>query len=311
MTDAATILHPLPDERAIDRPARDAVRDHFDRIAERRPRFRKRNRYYYQQTLRFLRGMIPPGSRVLEVGCADGHILAALEPSEGVGIDISPRMVAAARAAAAERGDTHLSFHEADIESVTFDRTFDYIVLSDTLSNLLDIQRALDNLRSACTSETRIIIHYHNVLWEPMLRFGEAVGLKLPQPRNNWLSFSDMRHFFTLADFELVKFERRILMPKYIPLLSAAANRYLAPLPLVNHLCLTNIFIARMLPKQDQKPLSTTILIPCRNEKGNIQPAIDRLPDFTPARTSSSSPSRAGARATRCATAWPTPPATC
>ena len=40
---------------------------------------------------------VPPGKRVLEIGCAQGDLLAALEPSSGVGLDFSGEMIEAAK----------------------------------------------------------------------------------------------------------------------------------------------------------------------------------------------------------------------
>ena len=53
-----------------------------------------RVRSFYQQRLaEVFRLLIPPGMRVLELGCGQGDLLAALRPSRGVGIDFSPAMI--------------------------------------------------------------------------------------------------------------------------------------------------------------------------------------------------------------------------
>src|SRR5687768_6072703 len=69
-----------------------------DAIAERRPEWtEKRRRYYGHQLERLVCTFVAPGSRVLEVGCGLGDLLAALPASLAVGIDLSPRMIALAR----------------------------------------------------------------------------------------------------------------------------------------------------------------------------------------------------------------------
>ena len=274
------MIQPQPHIKQIDQLAKQKIREHYDQSSGDRKRFRAKNRYYYSDLVRYLQFLIPRQQKVLEVGCADGYVLQQLEPSTGVGVDISDKMIEAAKARAGEKNLSHLQFHQADIEAVTFTEQFDYVVMSDLLGNLVDIQQALDNVRSACSDETRIVIHYHNILWDPILRAGEKIGLKMPQLRQNWLSRGDIDHFLTLSDFEIVKFERRILMPKYLPLVSWLINYCVAPMPYINALCMTNFCVLRKRPRQAASEYSTTILIPCRNEKGNIRPAVERIPQF-------------------------------
>ena len=265
---------------AIDLPAKQRVRDYFDHIAPQRPRFRRRNRYYYQELIKYLRFLIPPGKRVLEAGCGDGYVLRQLRPSRGLGIDFSGEMVRHAQELAAADGDASVQFCEADVETCRFDETFDFIVLSDLLGTLVDIQTALENLRSACDQSTRIVINSHSILWEPLLRVGAKLGMKMPQPPQNWLSPSDIDAFVRLCGYEVVKDERRLLMPRYVPLLSRLINAYLAPLPLVNSLCLSHFLVLRMRPRPPVQQRSVSIVIPCRNERGNIRAAIERIPAF-------------------------------
>jgi hypothetical protein len=218
---------------------------------------------------------------VLEIGCGDGRLLLDLKPSRGVGIDVSPEMVRAARETASKAEVDACEFIEADVEYATFTEAFDYIVLFDCIGNLLDIQRAFDNIKTACNRNTRIVICYHSMLWEPFLKVLEALRLKMPQPHHNWLSDSDIRNFMTLSGLDLVKYDRRLLAPAWLPFISNVCNRFVAPLPLVNRLCVSHIFVMRALLPQPARPsCSTTIIIPCRNERGTIREAIGRIPKF-------------------------------
>ena len=257
---------------------KEAIREFYDRLADRRDAFRRSNRYYYDCLIRYLRFLIPSGQTVLEVGCGDGYLLRRLEPSRGLGCDLSARMVEKARRDA-EPGEP-IEFTQADVETDRFDRAFDVVLMSDLLGDLLDIQQALLNVRSACSEATRVVITYHSIFWEPLLKLAQRFGLKTPQLHHNWLSPSDVETFATLADFEVIRFERRILLPKWIPLISNLLNRFVALLPVANGLCLLNLVVLRKRPQQPERDLSATILIPCRNERGNIRAAIERLPRF-------------------------------
>ena len=58
----------------------------------------KYNASYREDDLKFTRFLIPPGKRVLELGCGRGDMLATLQPSYGVGVDFSGRAIERARA---------------------------------------------------------------------------------------------------------------------------------------------------------------------------------------------------------------------
>src|SRR4051812_18156255 len=91
-------------------------------------------RYYHRLLARYYRFLIPPGARVLEVGCSFGHLLAAVEPSHCVGIDFSETTIAAAR-----RAHPELTFHVAPAGEYNTGEKFDYIIVSDLANDLSDV----------------------------------------------------------------------------------------------------------------------------------------------------------------------------
>ena len=252
------------------------IRAHFDTIGGDVRRWQRRNRYYHEQVRRHFRHLVEPGRRVLELGCGGGDLLAALAPGEGIGIDFSEKQIESARAA-----HPQLRFIAADAEdlgSLSLG-TFDYIVLSELTGYLEDIQECLIALRALCHEGTRVIIGQYNFLWQSVLGLGEKLGLKMPTPLQSWLMLGDLANLLELADYDVVKRERHLLFPKYVPLLSWGLN-HLGNLPGLNTMCLSQTVVARMRPRSVAEPLSATILIPCRNERGNVAAAIERLPAF-------------------------------
>ncbi|MEP6957122.1 MAG: glycosyltransferase [Nitrospirota bacterium] len=258
-----------------DTKRKSAIRERFDRLAGDREYWLRKGRYYYEDQQRYMRFLIPQGLRVLEIGCGLGNLLAAVNPSRGVGVDLSEMMVKEAA-----RRHPSLEFRVGDCESLDLVETFDVIILADLVGHLLDVEAALRKLRACCTPKTRIVISYYNFLWEPFLRLTEMLRLKMPQQHQNWLSPLDIQNLLRLADYEVVKTERRLLFPKEIPIISAVLNRFLAFLPGLNRLCLSHYIVARMRGPRSGAEYSSTILIPCRNELGNIEPAIQRIPAF-------------------------------
>src|ERR1700680_2558402 len=70
---------------------------HWEAVAEHRREAPFWTRYYHRQIEALYKFLIPPGQRVLEIGCGRGDLLAAVEPSHGLGIDFSARRIDQAR----------------------------------------------------------------------------------------------------------------------------------------------------------------------------------------------------------------------
>lgn len=256
-----------------------AIRALADRLAPERDRWIRRNAYFYAEDRRYMRFLVPTGGRVLELGCGTGELLAALAPVRGVGIDLSPSMVAAAR-----RKHPQFEFHVGDVEDARalagIEGPFDAIILSDTIGALEDCEETLASLHRLCDRETRVIIAYHSMLWGPLLSAAGALGLRMPQGPTNWLSTEDIEALLCLTDFDIVKREWRLLLPERLFGLGSLVNRFLGTLPLLRRACLRNYVVARALRNLQLDPLSATVIVPCRNERGNVEDAVKRIPRF-------------------------------
>jgi SAM-dependent methyltransferase len=241
--------------------------------------WRKYNAAYHEDDRNFMRFLIPRGKRVLELGCGRGDLLARLEPSHGVGVDFSPGTIARARALY-----PGLNFILGDAEDpatlASIEGPFDYIVLADTIGLLEDIDGTLRLIHQLCSPSTRIIIAYYSHLWEPVLKTAEALRLRNRQPQANYIATADFLNLMDLADFEMIRQEQRQLLPRRLFGLGHLVNRYIAPLPGIRQLCLRTYIVGRPVRQFTDRKLSASILIPCRNERGNIENAIRRMPKF-------------------------------
>lgn len=249
--------------------------DFFDREAPARSKGRRRYRYFYRLMENYLKFYIPEGSSVLVVGCGTGELLDAIAPGQGVGIDISPNMIEEA-----QRNFPRHEFIVGDVETLELDRKFDVIIFSDVVGYLDDIQMTFTRLRHLCTPETRVMITYFSIFWQFPLRAAERIGMKMRSPFFAWLDTDDIANLLGLADFDIIRKNKKILLPIWIPLLSWLFNFVFANLPLLRQMCLLEIVSARLKPEARQDEQSVTVLIPTRNERGNIAAALERLPRF-------------------------------
>jgi ubiquinone/menaquinone biosynthesis C-methylase UbiE len=254
--------------------------DAFDQMAGERDAWRARNRAYYRAIERLVRFVVPEGASVLEIGSGTGDLLAALKPKVGVGLDLSPRLVELARAK-----HPGLQFVTGDAETLDAPelegRTFDYIVLSDVVGTLLDVWSAFRALRRLCTPRTRVVVTYYNFVWEPVLKLAQKLGRAMPIAQQNWLGMADLANLLTLNHFEIIRETTAQLLPIELPLFSTVANRYLSSAPGLRHLALTQLFVCKpttgIIPTHDY---SCSVIVPCKNERGNIDDIVQRTPDM-------------------------------
>ena len=211
---------------------------------------------------------------MLEVGCGTGDLLAAVDPEFGVGLDISHAMMSIARSKY-----PRLHFVQSDAHDPALGGRFDYIILSDLVGDLDDVQQAFACVQQLAAPQTRLIITYYNYLWEPVLKLAERLGLKSPQNVQNWLPVDDIEGFLALSGFAPIRKGYRLLLPIYIPGVSWFCNTILAHLPGIRRLCLTQYLIARAVPDPaDRREFRCSVIVPCRNEAGNIPDIVRRTP---------------------------------
>lgn len=250
------------------------IHEYFEAIAPKRDKWKRRNRNYHRYLEKYYASVIPEEAVVLELGCSTGDLLNAVKPAKGIGVDFSPTAISLAR-----EKYPHLDFFIADATGFTSDVVFDYVIISDLITSLWDIQAVFKNLRKHVSPHTKIIISTHNNLWEPVLKLGELVRLKARQPLQNMLTIKDIQNILYLEDFEIIKVERKMLLPKHFPVLNEVVNTFFANLPVVNKLNLISFISARPIHVPSAEH-TVSIIIPARNEKGNIENAIKLTPKF-------------------------------
>jgi SAM-dependent methyltransferase len=237
---------------------------------------RKSGRYYHDEITRIYQFLVPPNLRVLELGCGEGDLLAALKPAYGVGVDFSPRMAASARARHPELEIVHGDVHEFSLES-----KFDYIILSDLVNDLWDVQTTIERLIPVCAPGTRLIMNSYSRLWELPLGAARGLGLVYPFIAQNWLTVEDLDNILYLAGFQSIRSWEEILVPAWLPGVSRFCNSYLARMFPFRIAALTNFIVARPLPADfslDTKPEPiVSVVVPARNEAGNIEDIFNRV----------------------------------
>jgi SAM-dependent methyltransferase len=229
-------------------------------------------RQYRTILAHYYRLILPFDATVLEVGCGNGALLAQLPQMDITGVDLSEIQINAAR-----QKVPHGTFFVQAGENLDIPRKFDYIILSDTINQAADVQALFAALIRHAHADTRLVLNFYSSLWRPILTLARLLGLRKKSPPNNWLASADIRNLLELSGWQVIKMQPRILMPIHFLGLGGLINRLLAPV--IPFLCLSVFCFARPLPQANNvKDLSVSVIIPARNEAGNIEDAVLRTP---------------------------------
>jgi len=252
---------------------------HWDQVSRLKEKPARPGAFYHKLLSHYYKFVIPRGLRILEIGCGHGDLLAHLEPSLGIGVDISGEMTQVA-----SRKYPNLTFIQADAHEVEFSEKFDVIILSDLVNDLWDVQRVLEKLRHFTHPGTRLVLNFYNNLWRVPLTLVKWLGLGAEVLEQNWFSPHDVYNLLKLSGFEVVNSRPIVLLPVNVPFLSPLLNRYLVNLPPFSWFALSNIIIARPDPARDKtslrSPPTVSVIIPARNEAGNIEDILARIPEI-------------------------------
>ncbi|MDD5675789.1 MAG: bifunctional class I SAM-dependent methyltransferase/glycosyltransferase family 2 protein [Chitinivibrionales bacterium] len=247
---------------------------HWDATASGRRQWLNGGACYHKRLQQVLQNLLPPGLKVLEIGCGAGDLLASVNPALGVGVDISCRHLAQARAR-----HPRLRFALCDGHRLGVRGAFDAVIISDLVNDLWDVQALFTGLAPLCSDHTRIIVNSSSKLWEIPLTLAIHLRLCTDKLRQNWLTVPDIVNLLALADFEVVRRWREVLCPFPLPLISQLCNKILVKLPFFSELALTNLIVARFKnPSAARSERSVSVVIPARNEEGNIERIFSEMP---------------------------------
>jgi 2-polyprenyl-3-methyl-5-hydroxy-6-metoxy-1,4-benzoquinol methylase len=185
------------------------VRDFYESSPARKSPLEKA---YRKVLARHYRHIIPAGASVLEIGCGRGGLLELLPNPDVTGIDLCRSRIEEARIRV-----PHGRFHVMSGEELDLGRSFDFIIIPDTINEAADAQAMLEAALKCTRPDTRLVVNFYNTLWKPLLGLASTCGIRTRQPLQSWLSGSDVENLLSLSGWELIRKDAKFLLPFRFP----------------------------------------------------------------------------------------------
>lgn len=251
------------------------IKQYFNQLAKNRKR-KTINAYYWDEITKYIEYFTHEDDNVLEIGCGSGDLLAKIKGKHKTGIDFAEEQIKWAKEKYEHLG---IEFIVIDANNIQLNKKYDLVIISNLIGFVDDIQKVFEQLHKVCHPRTKIIVQYYNSFWEPFIKLAELIGIKRKSPVQNWLTSSDVNNLLYISGFEVYRNSRQTLFPFYIPLISSIINQFIAKLPIIRYFNINHFSFARPLPcNVENNNYSVSVIIPARNEAGNIENAILRLP---------------------------------
>jgi len=247
----------------------------YDQVAEKRNFWFKKNKYFHDSIIDYYNYFTHPDDSILEIGCSTGNLIGNLKTKNATGIDISKKSIEIAKS-----NFPKVNFLHTSIENFKINRKFDIIILSGTLNSVYDINKVLQKIKKISHSHTRCFIEFYNPLYRFFIILGSRLNFKMNERIYNWFNWQDLKNFSEKNDCEIVNTESIIYIPKKIFILSNFFNKFLSFISIFNFLSFYRVICLKPIKNEltQKKDLKCSIVLTCRDEEGNIEEILRRIP---------------------------------
>jgi hypothetical protein len=153
------------------------------------------------------------------------------------------------------------------------------VLLNGTFNHHLDIESLLLSIKSKLARTSRLAVVAYNPYFRLLYRLAIQLGIKSGEVPTTFLTRTSLENLARLTGFEIVRIRPAAYLPWYVPIVSSLVNRVMPTVPLLRWLGLVNVIVMRPILAEERRP-SLSVIVPARNERGNIEAALERLPDL-------------------------------
>jgi len=154
------------------------------------------------------------------------------------------------------------------------------LLIYDTeFNSRTDLDRLLREAFHQVNRRGRLLLVLYNPYYRFLYQIANLLGLRKGTIPKNFMTRSNLDSLAKAAGFEIVQMSN----PEFIPLrmfgLGDLINRFLKVLPVLNNLSWITLVYLRPVKPEKENP-SISIIVPARNEEGNIRRIVDSIPSF-------------------------------
>jgi hypothetical protein len=164
-----------------------------------------------------------------------------------------------------------------DLRNERYRRTA--ILLNGTINHHFDIEALLNRLKPSLSRTTRVILIAYNPYLSWLYRLANYFGLRKGELPSTFVTRVDLLNLCKLSGYDMVRIRPAGYFPYRMLGLGNLLNRWLAGTPGLRWLSVVHICALRPIVEEAARP-SLTCVIPARNERGNIENALKRMPDL-------------------------------
>ena len=154
-------------------------------------------------------------------------------------------------------------------------------LFNGNFNSSLDIQALLEGSGRHMGRGDRIVVVLYNAYFAWMYRLADRLGLRNGPECTTFVTRTDLAQLARLSGFEVVRLRPAVYLPWHFFGVGNILNAVMPAIPGLRWLCLVGVAVLRPVRPLDA-PLTVSVVIPARNERGNIEAALERLPDLGP-----------------------------
>ncbi len=156
----------------------------------------------------------------------------------------------------------------------------DVILFNGNFNHSTDVQGLLETVRPHIGRRGRVVVALYNSYFSWLFRLADRFGLRQGPPIITFITQADLSQLARLAGFEVVRMRPVAYVPWHFFGLGSLLNVVMPAVPGLRWLSLVTVAVLRPVNTTLRERPSFSIVIPARNERGNIENALRRMPDF-------------------------------
>jgi len=166
-----------------------------------------------------------------------------------------------------------------NVPTLDKNKKYDRILLTDVLENHDDVFTLLSIITDCLSDDGKLIISSINSKYSLIFKFFEYLKIKDSNKNNSYIHLKKIQNITNGLGLEYQKYYTKQLFPFKLFFIGGLINKVLEVLFFQFNLGIKTYMIFRPLNREGKK-LSKSIIIPAKNEEGNLKELVSRIPKF-------------------------------